>query len=266
MSIKKQAIVVHSGGMDSSLCLALAIKEFGAANVLSMSFSYGQRHSNELEQAEKICHAWNIDHIVLNIDCLQEITENAMTNKNMEIIYNTDSPPNTLVVGRNGLMARLAAIHADHLGANCIYMGVIEVEAANSGYRDCKRSYIDLLQEILRIDLDNNNFEIRTPLVYMTKYETMELGYELGVLEYLLTETLTCYRGVAKWGCNNCPSCKLRNEGIQQFLAKHPEWWPRVKLMLQRTERLGRANQEFQAEHKKAFEKILKIVSNSPKN
>lgn len=221
MKINKQAIVVHSGGMDSSLCLALAIREFGANNVLSMSFSYGQRHSVELEQSAKICRDWNVDHIVLNIDCLQEITENAMMNKTLEIVHASSSPANTLVVGRNGLMARLAAIHAEHLGANCIYLGVIEVEAV-SGYRDCTRAYMDLLQQILQIDLDNDNFEIRTPLVYMTKYQTMELGYELGVLEYLLKETITCYRGVPKAGCGDCPSCKLRNEGIKKFLAKHP--------------------------------------------
>jgi 7-cyano-7-deazaguanine synthase len=221
MKIQKKAIVVHSGGMDSSLCLALAIKEFGAKNILSMSFRYGQRHSNELERAEKICQDWNVDHIVLNVDCLQEITENAMTNHKIEIGYHSDSSPNTLVVGRNGLMARLAAIHAGHLGANFIYMGVLELEAANSGYRDCNRPYIDLLQKILQIDLDNPHFEIRTPIIHMTKFETMELGNQLGVLEYLLKETITCYRGMSEWGCKDCPSCLLRNEGIQQFVSKY---------------------------------------------
>lgn len=222
MTIKKQAIIVHSGGMDSSLCLALAIREFGAANVLSMSFTYGQRHSIELEKAAKICANWKVDHIVLNIDCLQEITENALINSQLDIIHEPGQEPNTLVVGRNGLMARLAAIHADHLNASYIYMGVIEIEAANSGYRDCKRSYIDLLQETLRIDLADPNFEIRTPVIYMTKAETMELGYELGVLEYLLKETITCYQGLGQEGCTQCPACHLRNEGIRQFIKTHP--------------------------------------------
>jgi 7-cyano-7-deazaguanine synthase len=222
MQVKKQAIIVHSGGMDSSLCLALAIREFGAKNVLSMSFSYGQRHSRELEQADKICRAWGVDHITLTIDCLQEITENALMDANKDIIEQPGSAPNTLVVGRNGLMARLAAIHADHLGANCIYLGVIEVEAANSGYRDCSRAYMDLLEKILRMDLANEAFEIRTPVVNMTKCETMELGYQLGVLEFLLKETITCYRGVPEYGCGDCPSCLLRNEGIEEFISKYP--------------------------------------------
>ena len=72
--MKKSAIVVHSGGMDSSLCLALALKEFETDEVLSLSFKYGQRHSLELERAQQICQAWNVDHIELSIDCLQQIT------------------------------------------------------------------------------------------------------------------------------------------------------------------------------------------------
>lgn len=214
----KKAVVVHSGGMDSSICLALAIQDFGADNVLSLSFRYGQRHSNELQQAAKICRDWGVDHYVLQLDCMQEITENALMNADIPIEHHEGKAPNTLVVGRNGLMARLAAIHAHHLGAGCIYMGVIEVEEANSGYRDCSRHYMDLMQEILRLDLDDEHFEIRTPVVKMTKCQTMELADRLGVLDYLLKETITCYEGIGGKGCEQCPACKLRNEGIRQFL------------------------------------------------
>lgn len=221
--IKKKAVVIHSGGMDSSLCLALACKEHGNENVLSLSFSYSQRHSIELERAAKICSDWNIDHIVLNIECLNQITENALTRSSLKIQHKENMPPNTLVLGRNGLMARLGAIHAHSLGASCIYMGVIEVEAANSGYRDCSRKYMDLMEEILQIDLDNPDFRIVTPIIKMTKKETMELAYELGILEYLLTETITCYEGIPKMGCRVCPACKLRNEGIAQFKANYPK-------------------------------------------
>lgn len=221
--IKKKAAVIHSGGMDSSLCLALACKEHGNENVLSLSFSYSQRHSIELEKAAKICSEWNVDHIVLNIECLNQITENALTRSSIKIQHNENAPPNTLVLGRNGLMARLGAIHAHSLGAPCIYMGVIEVEAANSGYRDCSRKYMDLMQKILQIDLDNPDFRIVTPIVKMTKKETMELAFELGILEYLLIETITCYEGIPKMGCRICPACKLRNEGIAQFKAQYPK-------------------------------------------
>jgi len=223
-TLKKQAIVIHSGGMDSSICLALAIKKFSVENVLSLSFTYEQRHSSELEQAKKICQAWGVDHVILAISCLKQITTNALTHKSIEITHVKGSPPNTLVMGRNGLMARLGGIHAQELGAQCIYMGIINVEGSHSGYRDCSRAYMDLMQKILRLDFDNENFTIETPLVAMSKKETMELALELGVLEYLLEESITCYEGIPHQGCQKCPACVLRNEGIRQFLAENPSF------------------------------------------
>jgi 7-cyano-7-deazaguanine synthase len=101
-------------------------------------------------------------------------------------------------------------------------MGVIEVEESNSGYRDCSRSYMDLKENILRIDLNDDLFEIRTPLIKMTKKETLELAYRLGLLNYLLNETISCYNGVSKQGCLCCPACHLRNEGIRQFALQYP--------------------------------------------
>lgn len=222
--MKKSVVVVHSGGMDSSLCLAVAIERFGRENVLSLSFRYGQRHSEELERAALICRRWDVDHVVVPLLCLTEVTDNALTNHEVPIEHREGQAPNTLVTGRNGLMARVAGIHANHIGARRIAMGIIEVESANSGYRDCSRHYMDLMQAILRIDFDDPDFEILTPVVAMTKAETMELGYELGVLEFLLQQTITCYDGVPLAGCRVCPACKLRNEGIREFQAKHPEF------------------------------------------
>ncbi|MEX1012685.1 MAG: 7-cyano-7-deazaguanine synthase QueC [Waddliaceae bacterium] len=220
--MKKRAVVVHSGGMDSSICLALALKEFGKENVLSISFQYDQRHSNEITAAKKICKEWGVDQTILEIKCLKEITEDALTCHDLPITMTPQGEPSTLVLGRNGLMARLAAIHAHHLGAGCIYMGVIEVEEANSGYRDCSRKYMDLMEQILRIDLNAFEFEIRTPLVKMTKLETMELAQSLQILPYLLKNTITCYQGLASDGCMVCPACILRNEAIEQFKIKYP--------------------------------------------
>ncbi len=221
--MKKKAIVVHSGGMDSSLCLALAVKEFGSKEVLSLSFDYEQRHSGELERAADISVHFGVDHVELDLKCLSKITESALIGKDKAIEHKKGEAPNTLVVGRNGLMARLAGIHAHSLGAHCIYLGVMELEAANSGYRDCSRSYMDLIQSALRLDFADPKFEIRTPLVSMTKRDSMELGWKLGCLEYLLENTVTCYEGIPKEGCGKCPACKLRNEGIKIFSLEHPE-------------------------------------------
>lgn len=224
MKLKKKTIVVHSGGMDSSLCLALAVKDFGRENVLSLSFTYNQRHSQELERASKISSYFKVDHIELDLSCLSQITKSALIGSEDKIIHPEGEAPNTLVVGRNGLMARLASIHAHSLGAQSIYMGVMELEEANSGYRDCSRAYMDIVQSALRMDFADDKFEIRTPLVNMTKKETMELGYKLGVLEYLLENTITCYEGIDKEGCLKCPACKLRNSGLKIFSLEHPDF------------------------------------------
>jgi len=222
--MKKLAVVVHSGGMDSSLCLALAISEFGADNVLSLSFTYNQRHSIELDRARMISAHFQVEHVELDLTCLSEITESALIGNILSIKHEAGKAPNTLVTGRNGLMARLAAIHANHLGAKCIYMGVMELEAANSGYRDCSRAYMDLVEAALRMDFADPKFEIRTPLVKLNKKESMELGFKLGVLTYLVENTITCYEGIEKEGCLKCPACKLRNQGLKIFSLEHPEF------------------------------------------
>lgn len=218
----KQALVSHSGGMDSSLCLALAAREFGKEHVLSVSFDYHQRNAAELAQAEKICADWGIDHDVVSVPCFQKVTHNALTDPSLPIQRFSHAPPNTLVVGRNGLMARLGAIYAEHLGLNYLYMGIHGLERAHSGYRDCSRSYMDLKQQILRLDLNNPHFEIRTPVVDLTKKQTLELAHQLGLLTYLLEETITCYEGIGRAGCKTCPACLLRNEGIKDFLKENP--------------------------------------------
>lgn len=219
---KKKAVVIHSGGMDSSICLALAMQELGKDAVTSLSFYYGQRHASEIIQAEKICKDWNVAHATLNLSCLSQVTANALINPAVAIEKDPPTTPNTLVVGRNGLMARLGAIYADYLGASFIYLGVIGVEGNYSGYRDCSREYFDLKQKILRIDLANPHFKILTPLVSLTKKETLEIAHRLGILEYLLNTTITCYEGISQAGCQQCPACRLRNKGLQEFKEANP--------------------------------------------
>ena len=220
-----ETVVIHSGGMDSSLCLALAVRDFGAEHVLSLGFDYGQRHGNELERAQQIADYFGVQRYVVTVGCYGELTRNALMDASIPIERRAGEDPNTLVVGRNGLMVRLGAILADQLSASSVYVGVIGVEAANSGYRDCTRDYMDLMQQVLRMDLGNEAFEIRTPLVEMTKKETMDLGFGLGCLDFLLDVTVTCYEGLPHAGCGACPACELRNEGIRQFVAGSMGFW-----------------------------------------
>jgi len=219
-----EAIVLHSGGMDSSLCLASAVRAHGAGRVLSLGFGYGQRHGDELARAERIARRFGVRRHVVEIGCYRRLTRNALMDAGIPIEHAGGEAPNTLVVGRNGLMIRLAAILAGQIGARTLYVGVIGVEAANSGYRDCTRPYIDRLEEILRIDLGDEDFEILTPLVDMSKAETMEFGDRLGCLEFLLDATVTCYEGIPRAGCRKCPACKLRNEGLAAFLDARPDF------------------------------------------
>ena len=218
-----KTIVVHSGGVDSSLCLALAVRDFGPDQVLALGFHYGQRHDVELDAARRIAGHFGVRRYEVELGFYPSLTRNALMDAGIPIRNVPGETPNTLVMGRNGLMIRLGAILAATLGAGSVYAGVIGVEAANSGYRDCTREYVDLVEAALRLDLGDPSFEVRTPLVAMTKKETMDLGYELGCLEFLLTETVTCYKGVPKAGCGECGACRLRNEGIRLFLEERPE-------------------------------------------
>lgn len=219
-----EAIVLHSGGMDSSLCLAHAVERHGPERVISLGFAYGQRHEDELARAERIAGHFGVKRHVIELTFYGSLTRNALMDAGIPIEHRSGEAPNTLVVGRNGLMMRLGAILAEQVGARRLYVGVIGVEAANSGYRDCTRQYVDLLQSILRLDLGDDTFEIRTPLVHMTKAETMDFGLALGCLPLLLEETVTCYEGIPLAGCRRCPACKLRNEGLATFLAAHPDF------------------------------------------
>lgn len=219
-----EAIVLHSGGMDSSLCVAHAVERYGAERVLSLGFAYGQRHSDELVRAERIAEHFGVRRHVVELRFYASLTRNALMDADMPFEQRPGEAPNTLVTGRNGLMMRLGAILAEQLGARILYAGVIGVEAANSGYRDCTRHYVDLIQDILRLDLGDARFEIRTPLVHMTKAETMEFGLALGCLPFLLEATVTCYDGIPLAGCRRCQACELRNEGLAVFLAEHPDF------------------------------------------
>lgn len=212
------ALVIHSGGMDSSLCLHLAIKKWGKEAVKSLSFDYGQRHALELEAAQKISSDWGVSHDCLSLDFFDQFSSNALTH-NMKI--GTDKLPSTLVPGRNGLMIWLGALYAHARGCSLLYLGVMERPDSNSGYRDCSREYVDSLETILRGDLDELHFSIATPLVEMSKEEEFELAYREGILDYLLEHSLSCYEGKRGWACRSCGACILKNRAMKSFFQKH---------------------------------------------
>lgn len=226
LSNPKHAVVVLSGGMDSAICLALCVKNFGANHTSAITFDYGQRHQTEKISAKKIASYFKVDQVTIDLPFFSQLTTNALLDHQTPLNENKNTTllPNTLVIGRNGLFARLGAIYAHNIKASHLFLGVLGLEAANSGYLDCSRKYFDLMEKILRIDLGTDDFWIHTPLVDMTKKQTLDLAAELNALEFILENSITCYEGVAEFGCGKCAACNLRNIGISEYLHSNPNF------------------------------------------
>jgi len=217
MSDKRKALVVFSGGQDSTTCLFWAKQKF--EEVEAISFDYGQRHSLELEIAAKIAQDANVPLRILKLDMLGQITNNALTNPDLDVEADKpdNRPPNTLVEGRNMLFLTYAAIYAKSKDIHNLVTGV--GQADYSGYPDCRDEFIRSLNQTLNLSMDYP-YEIHTPLMWKNKEEIWQLSDELGVFDLVRTQTLTCYNGIVGDGCGHCPSCKLRKNGLDNYLAK----------------------------------------------
>ncbi|MBO6167161.1 MAG: 7-cyano-7-deazaguanine synthase QueC [Kiritimatiellae bacterium] len=213
------AVVVLSGGQDSALCLALACREYGAEKVAAITFGYGQRHSLETKYARALCRRFGVKrHKVVNLGFYPHITGNALMDPRGKIEKRKGaSAPTTLVEGRNAIFLMLAGVWAKGLGARKIYTGVSEADF--SGYPDCREEFIRSQCETMRLAMEWP-FEIVTPFMHMTKAAEWELADSMGLMETIRTRTLTCYRGIPGDGCGKCPSCRLRNRGLREYLKK----------------------------------------------
>lgn len=211
---KEKAVVVFSGGQDSTTCLFWAMKKF--KEVIAVSFDYNQKHKLELECAKDICKKNGIEFHVLDMALLNQLAPNSLTRKDIEV--DKDSPkegvPNSFVDGRNLLFLTFAAIFAKQRDINNIITGVSESDF--SGYPDCRDVFIKSLNVTLNLSMDYQ-FEIFTPLMWINKAQTWKMAYDLGVLDVIKQETLTCYNGIKGDGCGECPSCKLRKKGYLEF-------------------------------------------------
>lgn len=217
METNKKALVVFSGGQDSTTCLFWAIQKFD--EVEAISFDYGQKHRLELELAGKIAADAGVPMRILKLDMISQITNNALTNPDMEVESDKpeNRPPNTLVEGRNMLFLTYAAIYAKSKDIHNLVTGVGQADF--SGYPDCRDEFIRSLNQTLNLSMDYP-YEIHTPLMWKNKEEIWQLSDELGVFDLVRTQTLTCYNGIVGDGCGECPSCKLRNNGLKSYLLK----------------------------------------------
>jgi 7-cyano-7-deazaguanine synthase len=211
----KKALVVFSGGQDSTTCLFWALKNFD--KVETVTFDYNQRHSEEIEVAKRISAELKVENTVIDLTILGQLTSNALTRSDIEIEDSHEgSLPTTFVEGRNHLFLSFAAIIAKTKGINNIITGVCETDF--SGYPDCRDTFVKSLNVTLNLAMDHN-FVIHTPLMWIDKQETWALAAELGAFEYIREKTLTCYNNIIGDGCGECPACKLRSEGLRKFLV-----------------------------------------------
>lgn len=218
----RKALVVLSGGQDSTTCLYWAIERFGRDNVSAIGFDYGQRHKTELECAREICEDEGIAYEVIATPVINELSANSLTRDDIEVDEEKPegTPPNTFVEGRNHLFLSYAAIYAKTHDITDIVTGVCETDF--SGYPDCRDIFVKSLNVTLNLAMDYN-FVIHTPLMWLDKADTWKMAEDLGVLDIIYNKTLTCYNGIIGEGCKHCPACHLRNKGYKEFLERKVE-------------------------------------------
>ncbi|NUU02621.1 7-cyano-7-deazaguanine synthase QueC [Herbaspirillum robiniae] len=233
-TVKTQsALVLFSGGQDSTTCLAWALSRY--QRVETIGFDYGQRHAIELEvrpalleKLKAFSPEWQArlgeDHMI-DLGLIGAISDTALT-RDVEIAMNDNGLPNTFVPGRNLLFMTVAATLAYRRGLNVLVGGMCETDF--SGYPDCRDDTMKALQVALNLGMATQ-LKVETPLMWIDKAETWELAESLGgapLVDLVRADTHTCYLGergaLHDWGhgCGKCPACALRARGYQQYAAR----------------------------------------------
>ena len=226
------ALVLFSGGQDSTTCPAWALDRF--QSVETIGFNYGQRHAVELDCRPRVLSrirdtypAWKGklgQDVVVSLDVLKEISDTALT-RDVEIRMGEHGLPTTFVPGRNILFLTVAAAVAYRRDIKVIVGGMCETDF--SGYPDCRDDTIKALQVALNLGMEKR-FTLETPLMWIDKAATWSLAEDLGgapLVKIILEETHTCYYGNRTqrnaWGlgCGSCPACELRAAGYQRFIS-----------------------------------------------
>ena len=224
------ALVLFSGGQDSTVCLAWALERF--ARVETVGFDYRQRHRAELEARERVCArmtalrpAWaerlSEDHVI-RLDALAELSDTALT-REVAIEIGESGLPTTFVPGRNLVFFAFAGALAYRRGVKHLVAGMCETDF--SGYPDCRDDTIKAMQLALNLGMERR-FVIHTPLMWIDKAATFALAHDIGgsaLIDVLVEDTHTCYLGDRShrhdwgYGCGQCPACRLRAEGFARW-------------------------------------------------
>ena len=227
-----RALVLFSGGQDSTTCLAWALERY--AHVETLGFDYGQRHRVELDVRPRVLAAMRerLPHLaarlgedhVIDLSVLGQISDTALT-RETEIIMQQSGLPNTFVPGRNLVFLTFAGALAYRRGAKHIVAGMCETDF--SGYPDCRDDTMKAMQLALNLGMESR-FVIHTPLMWIDKAATWALARALGgdaLIEIIRRDTHTCYNGDRAhfhdwgYGCGTCPACMLRAAGYQRYLS-----------------------------------------------
>ena len=217
----KKAVILVSGGLDSSTVLAMAKQQ--GFDCYTLSFDYGQRHRSELFAAAKVSEAMQVEaHKVVSLD-LGTIGGSALTDTNIDVPeYETTGIPVTYVPARNTVFLSIALGWAEVLGANDIFVGVNAVDY--SGYPDCRPDYINAFEQMANLatkaGVEGNKLTVHAPLIDMTKGQIIQAGLKIGV-DYAVT--VSCYQADDEGAaCGVCDSCRLRKQGFIDAGLKDP--------------------------------------------
>lgn len=214
----KKAVVIFSGGQDSTTCLFWALNRYDV--VEAITFNYGQKHSIELECAKTICEKVNVKQTIIDISFLNTIVESALTSNGDVNELNDKGLPSSFVPNRNQLFITLAHAYAQKIGACTLVTGVCQTDY--SGYMDCRLDFIQAIQTTTNLG-SASDIHIETPLMHLTKAETFKLAQDEKCLHEVIHLSHTCYNGdrstLYSWGygCGDCPACMLRERGYLEF-------------------------------------------------
>jgi 7-cyano-7-deazaguanine synthase len=226
---KKRAVIILSGGLDSTTCMGIA-KEAGY-ELFPISFDYGQRHKIEIENAKQVAEHYGVSasHKIIKLDFLRDFGGSALTDDNIDVpnVVNgltegseESEIPVTYVPGRNLLFLSIATSYAEVTGSEAIYIGVNALDY--SGYPDCRPEFIHKVEEVIalatKVGVEGKGITIETPLIDWTKARIVQEGLKIGVPYELTT---SCYNGKAE-ACGVCDSCRLRLKGFEEAGSKDP--------------------------------------------
>lgn len=216
--VNARALVALSGGQDSTTCLYWALDRFGSDAVDTITFDYGQRHRIELDCAARVAAFAGVPNTIVPINTFEALGGNALTDESVEIQQGADGElPNTFVPGRNIVFLTFAAAYAWQRNIGHLVAGVCETDY--SGYPDCRQNTIEALQATIRLGMESD-VVIHTPLMRLSKKETVLLAKDLGALE-AMAYTHTCYLG-KRPPCGECPACELRAKGFDEAGVEDP--------------------------------------------